>query len=540
MNKLSITNGLILFALGIALNSFGQPAFFSDADNFLKKHVLNGTVNYEAIKANPAELKSLEKQIAEFPLTDEVGDRNKSFYINAYNILVIKQVIDHYPINSPMDVGGFFESNKFEIAGDRKTLNQIENEILRPVYKDARLHFVLVCGALGCPPITNFAYMPDNLDDMMERQTKLAMNNDDFIQPGENSVGISEIFQWYTTDFETNEQSLIDYINTYRETPIPSGTSLEYYTYNWTLNELKVEIIDDAAAPEQEVSNIFAFTPSKLLKKGQIEAQLYNNLYTETAYRNGEREKIKKDTRDTYYGGLFYMLFGVSKSGRVNIGFDLNVKSVYIDEDKGNPLKVFKFKKTPYSRAAIATLGPKIKFQPLRNVSNFSIQSAFWIPVAKDLESIEEDSDYPWLDYHMYTWWNQFFFDKTFGSNWQIFTEADLLFRFKTKNSATATHMDIPVSFFLSWFPTTKATIYYMIQYAPRFQLQKTENFNEEGQLESTVNPFEVTSDYAHTGLGAKYQVTRNLNLEASYTYFFTSMNGGAGSTYNLGIRIIL
>jgi long-subunit fatty acid transport protein len=79
-----------------------------------------------------------------------------------------------------------------------------------------------------------------------------------------------------------------------------------------------------------------------------------------------------------------------------------------------------------------------------------------------------------------------------------------------------------------------------MIQYSPRFQLQKTESYNSEGQLESTINPFELTSDYAHTGLGAKYQVTKNLNLEASYTYFFTSMNGGAGSTYNLGIRIIL
>ena len=48
-----------------------------------------------------------------------------------------------------------------------------------------------------------------------------------------------------------------------------------------------------------EVSNIFTFTPSKLLKKGQVEMQLYNNLYTQTAYRNGNREKVELDTRDT-------------------------------------------------------------------------------------------------------------------------------------------------------------------------------------------------------------------------------------------------
>ena len=79
-----------------------------------------------------------------------------------------------------------------------------------------------------------------------------------------------------------------------------------------------------------------------------------------------------------------------------------------------------------------------------------------------------------------------------------------------------------------------------MIQYSPRFQLEKTESYNNEGLLEYVIDPFDLISDYAHTGLGLKYQLTRNLNLEVSYTYFFTSKNGGAGSTYNLGIRIIL
>ena len=296
----------------------------------------------------------------------------------------------------------------------------------------------------------------------------------------------------------------------------------------------------DSMSESEEVSNIFAFTPSKLLKKGQIEMQLFNNLYTQTAYRDENREKVELDTRDTYYSGLFYFLVGVSKSSRVNVGFDLNLKSVLIDSAKGSPFKVFQFKNTSYSRTALTSLGPKIKFQPFNQVSNFSIQSAFWFPVAEDLESIEELSDYPWMDYHMYTWWNQFFYDKTFGSKWQIFTEADLLFRFKAKNSYTPTHLDVPLSVFVSWFPLNKLTAYYMIQYSPRFQLEKSESYNTEGELEYSVDPFDLISDYAHTGLGLKYQLSKTLNLEASYTYFFTSKNGGAGSTYNLGIRIIL
>lgn len=313
------------------------------------------------------------------------------------------------------------------------------------------------------------------------------------------------------------------------------------YTLLFVLLIVEFNLQAQETKPEsEEVSNIFAYTPSKLLKKGQVEMQLFNNLYTQTAYRDENREKIELDTRDTYYSGLFYLLVGVSKTSRVNVGFDLNFKSVLIDSTMGSPFKVFQFKNTSYSRAALTSIGPKIKFQPLNNVSNFSIQSAFWFPVAEDLESIDEMSDYPWMDYHMYTWWNQFFYDKTFGTKWQIFTEADLLFRFKAKNSNIPTHLDVPLSIFVSWFPFNKFTAYYMIQYSPRFQLEKTESYNSEGQLEYETNPFDLISDYAQTGLGLKYQLSKTLNLEVSYTYFFTSMNAGAGSTYNLGIRIIL
>lgn len=286
-------------------------------------------------------------------------------------------------------------------------------------------------------------------------------------------------------------------------------------------------------------SNIFTYTPSRLLKKGQFEIQLFNNLYTQTAYRDGNRDKVELDTRDTYYSALFYALYGISKSSKVNVGFDINLKSVYIDTTKGSPLNVFRFDKTSHSRTAITSLGPKIKFQPFRNFSSFSIQSAFWIPVAEDLESIEEMSDYPWMDYNMYTWWNQFFYDKNLGSQWQLFLEADLLFRFKTKNSNIPTHVDVPLSVFVSWFPLRNTTIYYQLQYSPRFQLETSYATDDNQEQNPIAEPFDLISDYAHTGLGVKFQITPNFFIEASSTYFFTSLNGGAGTTFNLGFRFI-
>ncbi len=538
MNKTGIIITIIFFSA--LLNLKGQTSFFGDADSFFKKYVINGKINYDLIKKDPSDLKGLMKQIENFPLTDQIGDKNKAFYINTYNILVINQVIDNYPIGSPQEVPGFFNKTKYPVAGSNYTLNHIENEILRPVYKDPRFHFVLVCGALGCPPITNFAYLPEKLDEQLENQTLLALNDNNFVRIAENKVELSEIFRWYEEDFVEASGNSINYINKYRREAIPQSFNVSFYTYDWALNEFKVESAVKVEEGKSEVSNIFAYTPSKLLKSGQVEMQLFNNLYTQQAYRDGNREKINYNSRDTYFGALFYALYGISKSARVNVGFDLNMKSVFTDASQGSPLGVFRFDKTPNSRTAVTSIGPKVKFQPLNNVSNFSVQSAFWIPVAKDLEAVDSNNEYPWMDYHMYTWWNQFFFDKSLGSDWQIFTEADLMFRFKTKNGNIPTHMDVPLSVFLSWFPSGKVTLYSQLQYSPRFQLAKTTYSDENGNNVNTIDPFDLVSDYAHAGGGLKYQLTSNLNLEASSTYFFTSKNGGAGSTFNLGIRIIL
>ncbi len=518
-----------------------QNTFFNDADLFFKKHVFNGMVNYKILKENPSELDDLVIQIVDFPVQENPDNMQKAFYINAYNLLVIEQVTDHFPVHSPRDIPGFFDNRQFQISDKDVTLNQLENELLRPLYKDPRIHFVLVCGANGCPPITNFAYMPENLDVQLEHQTQLALNDERFIQVTDDEVRISELFQWYEADFLQNSSGILSFINRYRKDLIEDSLKISYYPYDWSLNVIDEKHSQDIVSNSEKVSNIYAYTPSKLLKKGQVEMQLFNNLYTQTAYRDEDRNKVEQDTRDTYYSALFYALFGVSKSARINVGFDLNLKSVLRDTAMGSPLKVFRFDQTPYSRTAVTSIGPKIKFQPIKNISNFSIQSAFWIPVASDLESIEDFSDYPWMDYHMFTWWNQFLFDKTFGSKWQLFTEVDLLFRFKSKNGNIPTHVDIPVSVFVSWFPGRKMTIYFQLQYSPRFQLEKSYQYEGDTQNQVTiVDPFDLVSDFAHTGFGIKYQLTSNLNLEASTTYFFTSKNGGAGSTYNLGIRFIL
>ncbi len=212
--------------------------FFQAADAFLAKNISDGRVDYKGIKQKPQELNNLLELIAKYDLEKQPANTQKAFWINAYNILVIKGIINHFPVKSPMDIKGFFDTEKRSAAGRQITLNDIENKMIRPVYNDARIHFVLVCAAIGCPQIVNFAYMPEKLDAQLEKQTRMAMNDPQFIRvnTAEKKLDVSEIFKWYKEDFAVDGNSIRDYVNQYRDQKVPADYAFGFYTYDWNLN----------------------------------------------------------------------------------------------------------------------------------------------------------------------------------------------------------------------------------------------------------------------------------------------------------------
>ncbi len=241
MKKLLLTVFLGMIAFTTAFADGGE-AFFTKADAFFKKNVSStGGVYYASIKSAPAELNALVKDIANFPFSSQSKNTQKAFMINAYNILVIKNVVDNYPIAQPLSVPGFFDKKKFNVAGMSLTLSDIENKKIRPVYKDARTHFVLVCAAKSCPPLPNYAFMPSKLESQILARTKKAMNSRSFIKVNseKKTVQISQIFEWYAEDFKAEAKDFITYINKYRSTPIPASYKSSFYTYNWALNVKK-------------------------------------------------------------------------------------------------------------------------------------------------------------------------------------------------------------------------------------------------------------------------------------------------------------
>lgn len=221
------------------LVSQGQDTarFFTKTNTFLKQNVKNGRVDYAAIKENPAPLKELIGLAKEISVSKTDAATYQAFWINSYNILVIDGIVENYPLKSPLDVAGFFDKQKHEVGGENKTLNDIENKLLRANFpSEARFHFVLVCAGLGCPPIIASAYMPSTLDAQLQEQTVKALNNPEFIQVKGNKVKVSQIFEWYKSDFEQNGKSVVDFINTYKTVKLPENSKVSYYPYDWTLN----------------------------------------------------------------------------------------------------------------------------------------------------------------------------------------------------------------------------------------------------------------------------------------------------------------
>ena len=205
-------------------------------DELLRKYVnASGKVNYGGFKNDKAKLQTYLNLLKNNPPQSN-WPRNKAmaFWINAYNAFTIKLIVDNYPVSSitKLDGGKPWDRKWIKIGEKTYSLNNIENDILRPKYKDARIHFAVNCAAKSCPPILNRAWTADNLNRNFEKQAKAFINDQNFNKIAVKKIQISKIFEWYASDFG----NLIDYLNKYSNTKINSNARVEYLEYNWDLN----------------------------------------------------------------------------------------------------------------------------------------------------------------------------------------------------------------------------------------------------------------------------------------------------------------
>ncbi|PIB26261.1 hypothetical protein [Maribacter sp. 4G9] len=262
----------------------------------------------------------------------------------------------------------------------------------------------------------------------------------------------------------------------------------------------------------QTRSNIQQYTPSKLIGKGQYDLKWFNNLYTETE----STFAVGKQPRQTFFTTTLEAYTGVGNNKRWNVGAIFELRSNVVGGR--DALEVFKFDgEENTARSGLTSIAPSIKFVPIASLNNFSIQSSFFIPLVDN-----EVENGVFLDQKGYIWQNRFFYDYTFpGDKWQLFSEINSEFSFGDQNESFANNsLNLTPGLFLSYFPSSKFTVLVLAQHSQRLDLGN--NFPQ---------------DFTALGGGAKYQLTRALNLEVLYTNFVRGSNTGLGETFNIGLR---
>lgn len=214
-----------------------QDGIFKDFNTFYSLYVHLGKVKYDQIQYNRDLIELLVKRIGEQSLNRQSDDFKVAFYINAYNLLTIYQIVENYPdIQSVMDIPGFFKERKFLIAGSYMTLDELEFQGLFQIKKDPRYHFALVCGAQSCPLLYNQAFVPEQLDKQLDARTRVILNFEDYVNLSDGQSTLFKVMDWYRADFVATK-SLIAWINDYRDIPIAEGMPIVFAEYDWALNK---------------------------------------------------------------------------------------------------------------------------------------------------------------------------------------------------------------------------------------------------------------------------------------------------------------
>ena len=215
-----------------------QKADHTVWNNILKQNVSgSGKVNYNGMKANLSKIDAYIKELESFSDRSEWTRNEKlAYWINIYNAVTVRLIAQNYPVKSITDLHGGkpWDQKLVNVGGKSYSLNNIENDIIRPKFKEARIHFAVNCAAKSCPKLLNAAFMPETLSSQLSRQTKQFINsNQNDIAAGQ--ITISKIFEWYKTDFKNGD--LIAFLNQYSTVTIQPDATVGFKEYDWDLNE---------------------------------------------------------------------------------------------------------------------------------------------------------------------------------------------------------------------------------------------------------------------------------------------------------------
>jgi len=188
------------------------------------------------------------KNIREAPF-DEMGrDQKLALLMNGYNAFTLKLILEYYPVESIKDIPKEkrWIEERWTIGGHTWSLNQIEHEQIRPKFEEPRIHFALVCAAVGCTPLRREAFVAERLDDQLEDQTRYVHNHETCVRYAKekNTLWLTELYNWYGGDFRQVAGSVLKYVARYvpevkKALDQGDAPEIKWIDYDWALNSVE-------------------------------------------------------------------------------------------------------------------------------------------------------------------------------------------------------------------------------------------------------------------------------------------------------------
>jgi hypothetical protein len=243
--------GIYLLSLILLLGFSGFAGAADAVDNslyaeLLSKYVKDGVVDYQGFENDENRLDAYLKVLERTDTTKLSRNEQLAFYINTYNATTIKFILSAYPgIESIWDLGGRFFNKPFDkkivrIEGKTISLDDLEHGIIRPRFKDPRVHFAVNCASRSCPPLRSEPYQGSTLDQQLTAATRAFLNDPEKNHLDGKKLYVSKIFKWFKEDFNND---VVGFFVRFADETLKKKLlenrdeiKVKYLDYDWSLN----------------------------------------------------------------------------------------------------------------------------------------------------------------------------------------------------------------------------------------------------------------------------------------------------------------
>ncbi len=186
--------------------------------------------------------------LAAVPVSALARPEQMAFWINLYNALTVKVVLDHWPVRSIRDIDispGLFADGPWgakliAVEGEVLSLDDVEHRILRPIWRDPRVHYAMNCASMGCPDLAPEPYRADRLDDQLDAAGHRFVNHPRAVRLEGGKLFVSSIYHWFKNDFGGDDRSVIKHLCAYAAPPLAMALQtrarIDGHAYDWAIN----------------------------------------------------------------------------------------------------------------------------------------------------------------------------------------------------------------------------------------------------------------------------------------------------------------